>query len=59
VATKEDAARVDADPPLDQLMRLLKEKAPQVEKGESVVYWMRMNDLRSRSLSLGIIQWRS
>jgi hypothetical protein len=46
IATAEDAARVDADPPLDQLMRLLKEKAPKVENGESVVYWMRMNDMR-------------
>lgn len=48
VATAEDAARVDADPPLDQLMRLLKEECPKVENGESVVYWMRMEDMRRK-----------
>lgn len=47
IATAEDAARVDADPPLDQLMRLLKEGSPKVDSGESVVYWMRMEDMRS------------
>lgn len=49
IATAEDAARVDADPPLDQLMRLLKDDTPKTEKGDSVVYWMRMEDMRSTS----------
>lgn len=49
IATAEDAARVDKDPPLDQLMRLLKDDAPKTEKGDSVVYWMRMEDMRSKS----------
>ena len=49
IATAEDAARVDKDPPLDQLMRLLKADAPKTEKGESVVYWMRMEDMRGMS----------
>ena len=51
VATAEDAARVDADPPLDQLMRLLKEECPKVENGESVVYWMRMEDMRREHIT--------
>ena len=49
VATAEDAARADADPPLNQLLRLLGEGKQVVEKGESVVYWMRMEDMRSGS----------
>ena len=48
IATAEDAARVDEDPPLDQLLRVLEEKKETVEKGESVVYWMRMEDIRSK-----------
>jgi deoxyribodipyrimidine photo-lyase len=46
VATAEDAARVDANPPLGQLVRLL-EQSKKAEKGECVVYWMRMEDMRS------------
>ena len=38
---------MDEDPPLDQLLRILGEKKEEVEKGESVVYWMRMEDIRS------------
>jgi hypothetical protein len=40
---------------LDQLQRLLAEKKGNVDKGESVVYWMRMQDLRSERyvLTLG------
>ncbi|KAL7420904.1 DNA photolyase phr1 [Cryptotrichosporon argae] len=47
IATADDAARADDDPPLDQLMRLLKaEHAASAERGECVVYWMRMEDMR-------------
>lgn len=70
IAHKESAARVDADPPLDKLLRLQqeiwgnvapslnaspakkragKDIARDVEKGESVVYWMRMEDMRGWS----------
>jgi deoxyribodipyrimidine photo-lyase len=38
---------VDNDPPLDQLNVLMKEKSgKKVDKGECVVYWMRMEDVR-------------
>ena len=47
IAMKEVGERADRDPPLDQLMRLLQEKRQDVAKGESVVYWMRMEDMRS------------
>jgi deoxyribodipyrimidine photo-lyase len=50
VATAEDAARVDANPPLDQLMKLQQQPKDKVAKGECVVYWMRMEDMR-RELS--------
>lgn len=46
----EDAARADEDPPLDQLMRVMKDNKGKVEKGESVVYWMCMEDVRSEPL---------
>jgi hypothetical protein len=48
VATAEVAAKVDEDPPLDQLLRLLQQKHEKVEKGESVVYWMRLEDIRGK-----------
>jgi deoxyribodipyrimidine photo-lyase len=47
VATAEVAAKVDEDPPLNQLTRLPDEEKNPVDKGESVVYWMRMEDMRS------------
>ena len=40
------AEKADADPPLDQLMRLQSEKKEDVDNGDSVVYWMRMEDIR-------------
>lgn len=45
---------MDEDPPLDKLMALMSSSSSgkerkDVEKGESVVYWMRMEDLRSES----------
>ncbi|OCF35932.1 hypothetical protein I317_00453 [Kwoniella heveanensis CBS 569] len=46
VATYEDAARTDEDPPLDQLTRLLENGQEDVPKGDCVVYWMRMEDMR-------------
>ncbi|KAK4689672.1 deoxyribodipyrimidine photo-lyase, partial [Tremellales sp. Uapishka_1] len=55
IAREDVAAAVDADPPLAQLFRLQETKGPDVEKGESVVFWMRMEDVRiedSRGLSL-------
>lgn len=48
VATFENAARVDERPPLVQLERALVEGSPNPGKGECVVYWMRMQDLRIR-----------
>ncbi len=48
IATAEDAARVDASPPLLQLVQHDVNKPPM---GECVVYWMRMEDLRSKNNS--------
>ncbi len=53
MAHPDAAAKVDAHPPLDQLMEAQTKcwgKAgadKDVQKGECVVYWMRMEDLRS------------
>lgn len=47
-ATAEDAARVDADPPLQKLLKAASGSLKTVEGTEAVVHWMRMADLRSK-----------
>jgi len=46
VATAEAGAAVDADTPLSQLTKLLSQTIQKPKAGTSVVYWMRMHDLR-------------
>ena len=49
VATKDAAAAVDLNPPLSQLMKLVSQtKMPTLAQGKSVVFWMRMGDLRCK-----------
>jgi deoxyribodipyrimidine photo-lyase len=50
VATPEAAAAVDANPPLKQLVKALGDVVKKPDQGDCVVYWMRMHDLRSKSL---------
>lgn len=47
ISTFENAAKVDADPPLEKLTKALKDGVKNPRKGEAVVHWMRMADLRS------------
>jgi hypothetical protein len=49
IATAENAAKVDKNPPLEVLLDKLKNGIKKPEKGESVMYWMRMEDLRGKS----------
>ncbi|EEB99062.1 hypothetical protein MPER_01320, partial [Moniliophthora perniciosa FA553] len=59
VATANAAAAVDADPPLPKLLQAVKDGVKNPNKGECVVYWMRMADLRisdNRALSLASAQ---
>ena len=49
-ATAEDAAQVDADPPLQKLLNAASMGLKTVEGTEAVVQWMRMTDLRSECL---------
>ncbi|RDX55540.1 hypothetical protein OH76DRAFT_748996 [Lentinus brumalis] len=53
IATAKNAAKVDAHPPLLQLLEAVRDNAmnKNVVKGDCVVYWMRMEDLRSASPS--------
>jgi len=54
IATAEAAAKVDASPPFAGLIKALKNGVESPQKGEAVVYWMRMEDLRiadNRALS--------
>lgn len=46
-ATAEDAAQVDADPPLQKLLNAASVGLKTVDGTEAVVHWMRMADLRS------------
>ncbi|KAL1671716.1 DNA photolyase, FAD-binding/Cryptochrome [Schizophyllum commune] len=56
VATRENAAAVDANLPLERLLDAVGSRAQDVvEDGECVVYWMRMQDMRiedNRALAL-------
>lgn len=47
IATAENAATVDKNPPLGILLQAVADGVEDVGKGSSVVYWMRMEDLRS------------
>ncbi|KAJ7180222.1 FAD binding domain of DNA photolyase-domain-containing protein [Mycena crocata] len=55
IASVEASAAVDSDPPLQRLLKAVKDGVSNPEKGDCVVYWMRMGDLRvsdNRALSL-------
>ena len=47
IATVENAKAVDENPPLDILLNAMKNGLKNPGKGSSVVYWMRMEDMRS------------
>jgi hypothetical protein len=47
VASQEAAAAADAETPLSQLEMALDRRLQSPQKGDCVVYWMRMSDLRS------------
>jgi hypothetical protein len=49
VASAAAAAAVDADPPLPKLLHAVRDGVTSPAKGDCVVYWMRMADLRSMS----------
>ncbi|KDQ64618.1 hypothetical protein JAAARDRAFT_116599 [Jaapia argillacea MUCL 33604] len=46
IATKENAVKADAEPPLRMLLKALETVVKNPKKGDAVVYWMRMEDLR-------------
>ncbi|KAJ6539467.1 DNA photolyase, FAD-binding/Cryptochrome [Mycena capillaripes] len=55
IASFDAAAAVDSDLPLLKLLKAVKDGQPKLRGGDSVVYWMRMGDLRladNRALSL-------
>ncbi|KAJ4478256.1 DNA photolyase, FAD-binding/Cryptochrome [Lentinula aciculospora] len=59
VATAKNAAAVDADPPLGKLSDAVKNQNQKVKKGDAVVYWMKIADLRisdNHALSLASAQ---
>jgi len=52
IATAENAAAVDKNPPLSTLLQAVQDGLNSPEKGGCVTFWMRMGDLRSRFLIL-------
>jgi deoxyribodipyrimidine photo-lyase len=52
VASAAAAAVADADPPLPKLLQAVRDGIKSPAKGDCVVYWMRMADLRSTSTLL-------
>jgi len=46
VATAEAAAAVDNDPLLPKLLKAVEDSETRPVRGESIIYWMRMSDLR-------------
>lgn len=58
LASAENAAAVTADPPLPNLLKAVQDAVKNPTKGESIVYWMRMADLRSMSKSIVMIGHR-
>ncbi|CCO28156.1 deoxyribodipyrimidine photo-lyase [Rhizoctonia solani AG-1 IB] len=51
IATFDNAARVDGNPPLGKLQNAISEHKDELKttsKGDSVIYWMRMEDMRVR-----------
>ncbi|KAK0206352.1 DNA photolyase, FAD-binding/Cryptochrome [Desarmillaria ectypa] len=59
IATHEAAAAVDANPPFPILLKAVEDGLKSPAKGKSIVYWMRMGDLRihdNRALSLASAQ---
>ena len=47
IATAQSAAKVDHDQPFFKLLEELEKTVKSPNKGDAVVYWMRMEDLRS------------
>ena len=52
IATAEDAALVDADPPLQKLLKAASVSLKSVRGTEAVVHWMRMADLRGECFEI-------
>lgn len=48
IATAENAAKVDRNPPFVQLLQCMESTPKTAGIGESVVYWMRMEDMRRK-----------
>lgn len=50
-ASAENAAQVDADPPLQTFLKAASAGLTNVKGTEAIVHWMRMADLRSKCLA--------
>ena len=55
IATAEAASAVDENPPLQILLKAVESRIKNVAKGDCVVYWMRMADLRGIHLRPGFL----
>lgn len=57
-ASAEDAAQVDADPPLQKLLKAASAGLETVEGTDAVVHWMRMADLRGTCFETACLRLR-
>jgi deoxyribodipyrimidine photo-lyase len=55
VASPEAAAAADADPPLKKLLHTLDVTTVPPRSGDAIVYWMRMEDMRSLRFFLTVL----
>ncbi len=59
IATAHNAAAVDAHPPLQTLLDAAHRSAHESDTGSAVVYWMRMQDMRSTPHPVHVVEKRS
>lgn len=58
IATVEAAAAAQANPPFMRLLTEMRNVVPNPQSGKSIVYWMRMGDLRSEWFYHKMRSWR-
>lgn len=55
IATAENAARADKNPPFKLLMEAMQSPMQAMAKGDAVVYWMRMQDMRGKGMLIPLL----
>lgn len=56
IATAENAAKVDKNPPFNLLLQAVQLPTKATQKGDAVVYWMRMQDMRGERELISLLR---